>query len=66
MFLQQEVRAFENNIGQELQKSRPKFKNMYTIYFCQQFNTSGSFLQTCISFVGKRLKFSHFEGSMIP
>ena len=33
---------------------------------CLQSNASGSFLQTCINFVKKRLKFSHFEGSIIP
>ena len=25
-----------------------------------------AFLQTCINFVERRLKFSHFEGSIIP
>ena len=29
-------------------------------------NASGSFLQTCINFVEQRLKFSHFEGKVIP
>ena len=28
-------------------------------------SASGSFLQTCINFVEERLKFSHFEGSII-
>ena len=30
-----------------------------------QSNASGSFLQTCINFVEKWLKFSHFQGSII-
>ena len=29
-------------------------------------NASGSTLQTCINFVEQRLKFFHFEGSIIP
>ena len=33
---------------------------------CPQSNPSGSFLQQCISFVEQRLKFSHFESSIIP
>ena len=33
---------------------------------CLQSNASGSFLQTCITFVEQRLKFTHFEGSIIP
>ena len=30
-----------------------------------QLNPSGSFLQTCINFVQQRLKFFHFEGSIL-
>ena len=33
---------------------------------CLQSNASGSFLQTCINFVEQLLKFSHFEGGIIP
>ena len=33
---------------------------------CLQSNASGSFLEKCINFVEQRLKFSHFEGSIIP
>ena len=33
---------------------------------CLQSNASGMFWQTCINFVEQRLKFSHFEGSIIP
>ena len=57
------IGAFGNNIGKEPQKPRPKLKNMDIIYLHR---ISGSFLQTCINFVEQRLKFSHFEGSIIP
>ena len=41
--------------------------NIYREYlFCLEFNASDSFLETCINFVEQRLKFSHFEGSIIP
>ena len=41
--------------------------NIYREYLLYlQSNASGSFLQTCIKFAEQRLKFSHFEGSMIP
>ena len=33
---------------------------------CLQSNPSGSFLQKSINFVEQRLKFYHFEGSIIP
>ena len=33
---------------------------------CLQSSVSGSFLQKCSNFVEQRLKFSHFEGSIIP
>ena len=33
---------------------------------CPQSNASGSFLQTCIYFAEQRLKFPHFEGSILP
>ena len=44
---------------------------MYIIYLLRIFallqsNASGSFLQACINFAEQRLKFSHFEGSIIP
>ena len=43
------------------------FLNIYKEYlFCLQSNVSGSFLQTCINFVEQILKFSHFEGRIIP
>ena len=41
--------------------------NIYREYlFCLEFNASDSFLETCINFVEQRLKFSHFEGRIIP
>ena len=33
---------------------------------CPQSNASSSFLQPCINSVEQRLKFSQFEGSIIP
>ena len=68
--LQQLAGAFEDRIGKESQKPSPKLKNMFYVYWeyliCPQSNAIGSFLQTCINFVEQRLKFSHFEGSIIP
>ena len=70
-FLPQEAGAFENN-SKRIAKAKPKIeKNMYiNIYWkyllCPQSNASGSFLETCINFVEQGLKFSHFEGSIIP
>ena len=70
-FLQQEARAFGNNIGKEPQKPHPKLEIMYIIYLLRIFalpaiQCKWYFLQTCINFVENRLKFSHFEGSIIP
>ena len=43
---------------------------MYVQYlqrtFVLQSITSGNFLQKCINFVEGRVKFSHFEGNIIP
>ena len=57
----------------ELQKPRPKLKIYIYYIFAENifsayniFNASGRFLQKCINFVEQRLKFSHFEGSIIP
>ena len=71
IFLQQEAGVFGNNVGSEPQKPRPKLKIMYIIYLLRIFalpaiQCKRQFLQTCINFVEKRLKFSHFEGSIIP
>ena len=40
--------------------------NYWEYLLCPQSNASGNFLQTCINSVEQRLKFSHFEGSVIP
>ena len=58
-FLQQEARAFGNNIGKEPQKATPKIDKIYIhseYLFCPQPNASSSFLITCINFVEQRLK----------
>ena len=62
-FLQQETRAFGNNIGKEPQKPRP---NIFTENICSACNPVqvAVFLQTC-NFVEKRLKSSHFKDSII-
>ena len=69
-FFLQEATAFGNNIGKEPQKLHPKLKIMYIIYLLRIFalpaiQCKWYFLQTCINFVENRLKFSHFEGSII-
>ena len=38
--LEQEAGAFGNNMGKELQKPRPKLKNMYIIYLMRIFALS--------------------------
>ena len=71
-FLPQEAGAFGNNIEKEPQKRRPKLKKYVYYTFTKNISSacspmrSSSFLQTCINFVEQRLKFSHFEGSIIP
>ena len=53
-------------------KPTPKIEKICIIYIprvyllCLQSNASGSFLQKCINFLEQQLKFSHFEGSIIP
>ena len=37
VFLQQEAEAFENHLGKEPQKPRPKLKNMYISYLLRIF-----------------------------
>ena len=72
--LSQEVGASGSNIEKEPQKPQPKLRKYIYIYIlniyreyllCLQSNASGSFLQTFINSVEKRLKFSHFESSII-
>ena len=47
-------------------------KNIYILninreyLLCLQSNASGNFLQRWINFVEQQLKFSHFEGGIIP
>ena len=58
--------------GKRTVEVMPKIENKYLLniyreyFFCQQFNAGSSFWQTGINFVEKRLKFSHFEGGIIP
>ena len=71
ILLPQEAETFGNNIEKEPQKSCPKLKKyVYYIFkvnilLCLLSNASGSFLQKCINFVEQRLKFSHFEDSIL-
>ena len=39
---------------------------MYIIFLLRIFAMQVAFLQTCINFGEQRLKFSQFEGSIIP
>ena len=39
---------------------------LFTNVLCLQSNASGSFLQPCVNSVEQWLKFSHFQGSIIP
>ena len=63
-FLLQEAGAFG--------KPTPKIEKTCIIYIprvyllCLQSNATGSFWQKCIDFLEQQLKFSHFEGSIIP
>ena len=72
IFLPQEGGAFGNNIEKEPQKSRQKLKKICVLYIYREYflylqsNASGSFLQIFINFVEQRLKFSYFEGRIIP
>ena len=36
------------------------------IFLCLQSNANGSFMQKFINFVEQRVKFSHFEGNIMP
>ena len=71
IFLPQEAGAFGNNrkgiVKTTLKIEKICILHIYREYLlCLQSNASGSFLQKCINFVEQRLKFSHFEGSIIP
>ena len=73
-FLSQEAGASGSNKEKEPQKPHPNLKKIYiymltierTYLLCLPSNASGSRLQTCTDFVERQLKFSHFEGSIIP
>ena len=53
-------------------KATPKIKNDNHIFINKQYllflqsSTSGNFLQKYTNFAEQRLRFSHFEGSIIP
>ena len=53
-------------------KNHPKTEKICILYIYREYllylqpNASGRFLQACINFVEERLKFSHFEDSIIP
>ena len=72
IFLPQEAGAFGNNIEKEPQKPCSKLKKyvyyIFTENICSAFSLMQvvSFLQKCINFIEQRLKFSHFECSIIP
>ena len=71
-FYYKKAGAFGNNVEKEPQKPCPKLKkfvyyifteNIYCVFKPMQVVV---FLQKCIDFVEQRLKFDHFEGSIIP
>ena len=70
-FLPQEAGTFGNN-RKETAEAIAKIKKMCILYIyggyllCLQWNASGTFLQEYINFLEQQLKFSHFEGSIIP
>ena len=71
-FLPQQTGAFGNNMEKEPQKPRQKIKKyvyyIFTENICFACNPMQVvvFCKKCINFVENRLKFSHFEGSIIP
>ena len=62
--LPQEAEAFGNNIEKEPQKPRQKLKKICILNIYREY-LLGSFLQKCISFLEQRLRFSHFQVSII-
>ena len=71
--LPQETGAFGNNIEKEPQKPRPKLNNyvhyIFTENICSVYSLMQAvvfFCKKCSNFVEQRLKFSLFEGSIIP
>ena len=61
-----------NNVEKRSTKATPNIERTSILYiyreylFCLQSNGNDSFLEKCINFVEQRLKFSHFEGSIMP
>ena len=73
-FLSLKAGASGNNkkIRKGTAKATPKIEKIYILHIykkrliCLKTSASDGFLQKCIDFVEQRLKFSHFEGSIIP
>ena len=74
MFLSQEAGVFGNNIEKKPQKPRPKLKKYVYYIFTEDIYSACSpmqvvvFLQKCINYVERQLKFSYVEGNtlMLP
>ena len=64
--------SFWKKHRKETAKATPKIGKIFKLciyreyLLCLQLNANVVFLQKCINFVEQRLKFSHFEGSVIP
>ena len=73
MFLPQEAGAFGKYIEKKPEEeATQKIEKIYILYIyreyllCLQSNASDSLLQKCTNFVKPPLRFSRFEGSIIP
>ena len=70
--MQQKLFQFKEGKRKATAKVTPKIEIIGVLYTYREFliylqsNASGNSLQASISFVEQRLKFSHFEGSIIP
>ena len=71
IILPQEAGALGNNIEKKPQKATTKIEKTCILYIyrehllCLQSSASGSFSQKCINFVQQRLKFYHFDSSIV-
>ena len=71
LFTTRSWRSFWKWHGKGTAKAIPKIEKICILYIYREYllflqsNASGSFLQKCNNFVEQRLKFSHFEGSII-
>ena len=65
MILPPEAGAFGNNIEKETQKLRPKLKKIVYYIFTENICPTCNQMQVVV-FCKQRLKFSHFEGTIIP